>query len=119
MLWLSDKYLKLGRIQSNARTANNTDGYNTILKYVTSFQDIKDLQDRLKDSLESLKDCLTHDWLEEGLNFSLMKYYTDLSWAQLVNEPMERKKVPIKDMDEILKVPGAGKKCRKILIEGI
>ena len=90
------------------------------MKYVISLQDIKDLQDRLKDSLErSLKDCLTHDWLEEGLNFSLMKNYTDLSWTQLVNEPMERKKVPMNGLDEILKIPGAGEKCRKILVEGM
>ena len=47
-----------------------------------------------------------------------MKYYTDLSWAKMVNKPMERKREPIKHMDDILKIPGAGAVCVKILIEG-
>ena len=65
-----------------------------------------------------MKECLKHDWLEEGLSFSLMEYYTDLSWAKMVNKPMERKREPINHMDDILKVPRAGLVCVKILIEG-
>ena len=73
----------------------------------------------MKDSLErSLKDCLKHDWLETSQSFSLMKYYTDLSWTRMVDEPMGRQKIPRKSMDEILKVSGARKKWRKILVEG-
>ena len=73
----------------------------------------------MKDSLErSLKDFLKHDWVEAGQSFSLMRYYTDLSWARMVDQPMGREKTPMKDMDDILKVPGAGEKCRKILVVG-
>ena len=80
----------------------------------------KDLQDRVKDSLEKgLKDYLKHDWLEDGLNFNLMKYYIDLSWTRMVNAPMGRGREPMEGMDEILKVPGAGRKCVKILVEGV
>ena len=77
------------------------------------------LQTRVKSALErGYKDFLKHDWLEEGLSFSLMKYYTDLSWAKMVNKPMVKERVPMEGMDEILKVPGAGVVCVKILIEG-
>ena len=87
---------------------------------LTYFTDYELLQTRVKSALErGYKDFLKHDWLEEGLNFSLMKYYTDLSWAKMVNKPMERMREPIKHMDEILKVPGAGVVCVKILIEGM
>ena len=73
----------------------------------------------MKNSLErSLKDFLKHDWVEQGLKFFLMEYYTDLSWARMVDQPMGRKKKPMKGMDEILKVPVAGKKCIKILVVG-
>ena len=83
------------------------------------YEDCKDLQTRIKDSLDSTyKDFLKHDWLEEGLNFTLMKYYTNLSWEKMVNVPMERKKIPMESIDDILKVPGAGEKCIKILVEG-
>ena len=47
-----------------------------------------------------------------------MENYTDLSWAKMVNTVMERKREPINHMDDILKVPGAGVVCVKILIEG-
>ena len=77
------------------------------------------LQTRVKETLErGYKDFLKHDWLEEGLSFSLMKYYTDLSWAKMVNKPMEKERKPMDGMDEILKVPEAGVVCVKILIEG-
>ena len=73
----------------------------------------------MKEALErGYKDFLKHDWLEEGLSFSLMKYYTDLSWAKMVNKPMEKERKPMDGMDEILKVPEAGVVCVKILIEG-
>ena len=77
------------------------------------------LQTRVKEALErGYKDFLKHDWLEEGLSFSLMKYYTDLSWAKMVNKPMEKERKQMDGMDEILKVPEAGVVCVKILIEG-
>ena len=83
------------------------------------FTEYELLQSRVKRVLDTrYKDFLKHDWLEEGLSFSLMEYYTDLSWAKMVNTPMERYREPIKHMDEILKVPGAGVVCVKILIEG-
>ena len=73
----------------------------------------------MKSALEGrYKDFLKHDWLEDGLTFSLMENYTDLSWAKMVNKPMERDTEPIKHMDDILNVPGAGVVCVKILIEG-
>ena len=83
------------------------------------FQGIADFQSRIKDSLErNFKDFLKHDWLEEGLNFPLMQYYTDLVWTRMVKEAMRRPQKPMKGMDEILKIPGAGKKCIKILVVG-
>ena len=65
-----------------------------------------------------MKDCLKHDWLEEGVNFPLMKYYTDLVWVKEVKETMGREKKPMKGMDEIIQVPGAGTKGLNVLVEG-
>ena len=85
----------------------------------TYFTDYELLQTRVKSALErGYKDFLKHDWLEEGLCFSLMENYTDLSWAKMVNKPMVREKEPMEGMDDILKVPRAGVVCVKILIEG-
>ena len=36
----------------------------------------------------------------------------------MVKEAMGKKGKTMKGLDEILKIPGAGEKCRKILIEG-
>ena len=84
-----------------------------------TFKEIVDLQTRIKDSLETkFWDCLKHDWLEEGHTFPLMKYYTDLVWKRMVKEAMGKEEKTMKSMDEILKVPGAGVKCVKILVEG-
>ena len=47
-----------------------------------------------------------------------MQYYTDLVWTRMVKEAMGRQPKSMKGMEEILKIPGAGKKCRKILVEG-
>ena len=78
------------------------------------------LQTRVKNALERrYKDFLKHDWLEDGLSFSLMENYTDLSWAKMVNKPMERKREPVMHMDDILQADRGGKKCQKILIEGV
>ena len=78
------------------------------------------MQSKLKDFLErSFKDCLKHDWLEDVSNFPLMQYYTDLVWTHMVKEAMGKKGEPMKGMDEILKVPGAGIKCIKILVQGV
>ena len=86
---------------------------------LTYFAEYDLLQTRIKSAIErGYKDFLKHDWLEEGLSFSLMKYYTDLSWAKIVNKPKVREREPMEDMDEILKVPGAGVVCVKILIKG-
>ena len=85
----------------------------------TYFTEYDLLQTRVKRALErGYKDFLKHDWLEEGLCFSLMENYTDLSWAKMVNKPMAKERVPMEGMDDILKVPGAGVVCVKILIEG-
>ena len=65
-----------------------------------------------------MKDCLKHDWLEEGINFPLMKYYTDLTRTRMVKEVMGKEKKTMKGMDEILEVPGAGKKGLNVLVEG-
>ena len=78
------------------------------------------MQSRLKDSLErNFEDFLKHDWLEEGLDFPLMQYYTDLVWTRMVKEAMGRQPKSMKGMDEILKIPGAGEKCIKILVVGV
>ena len=37
----------------------------------------------------------------------------------MVNAPMGREKTPMNGMDEILEVPGAGRKCVRILVEGV
>ena len=47
-----------------------------------------------------------------------MENYTDLSWAKMVNKPMERKREPVMHMDDILHADRGGKKCQKILVEG-
>ena len=47
-----------------------------------------------------------------------MQYYTDLVWTRMVKEAMGRQQKSMKGMDEILKIPGTAKKCRKILVEG-
>ena len=48
-----------------------------------------------------------------------MEYYTDLSWAKMVNKPMERKREPVMHMDDILHADRGGKMCQKFLIEGV
>ena len=41
-----------------------------------------DLQNRIKRShVRNYKDFLKHDWLEDGHNFPVMKYYTEMSRA--------------------------------------
>ena len=56
------------------------------MTYVVVYED---LQNRVKDSLDRvLRDCLKHDWLEDGINFSPIKYNTDMTWNRMVNEPM-------------------------------
>ena len=86
---------------------------------LTYFTEYDLLQTRVKSALElGYKDFLKHDWLKGGLSFSVMEYYTDLSWAKMVNKPMVRERVPMEGMDDILKVPEAGVVCVKILIEG-
>ena len=83
------------------------------------FVEVEDFTGRLKESLRrNLKDCLKHDWLEEGLTFPLMKYYTDLVWVRIVKEAMGRQRKSMKGMDEILEVPGAGEKGLNVLVEG-
>ena len=77
------------------------------------------LQTRVKNALDlRFKNCLKHDWLEDGHTFPLMQYYTDLVWTRMVKEAMGKKGKTMKGIDEILKVPGAGEKCCKILVEG-
>ena len=65
-----------------------------------------------------MKDCLKHDWLEDGHTFPLMQYYTDLVWTRMVKEAMGWGQKSMKGMDEILKVPGAGRKGLNVLIQG-
>ena len=80
---------------------------------------IADLQIRVKDFLDiNFKDSPKHDWLEDGHTFPLMQYYTDLVWTRMVQEAMGKKGKTMKGMDEILKIPGAGIKCIRILVEG-
>ena len=58
----------------------------------TNFTEYDLLQTRVKSALErGYKDFLKHDWLEEGLCFSLMENYTDLIWAKMVNKPMAKR----------------------------
>ena len=47
-----------------------------------------------------------------------MEYYTDLVWKRRVKEPMGWGQRPMKGMDDILKVPDAGKRGLNILIQG-
>ena len=47
-----------------------------------------------------------------------MKYYTDLTWARMVKEAMGKEQEPMQSMYDILNIPGAEQKCRKILVEG-
>ena len=83
------------------------------------FVEVEDFTWRLKESLRrNLKDCLKHDWLEEGINFPLMKYYTDLVWVRIVTEAMGRERKPMKGIHEILELQGAGEKGLNILVEG-
>ena len=78
-----------------------------------------ELQNRVKDYLESsLRDCLKHDWLEDGHTFPLMEYYTDLVWTRMVKEAMGWGEKSMKGMGEILKVPGAGRRGLNVLIQG-
>ena len=73
----------------------------------------------MKESLRrNLKDCLKHDWLEEGIHFPLMKYYTDLTWTRMIKEVMGKERKTMKGMHEILEVQGAGEKGLNILVEG-
>ena len=84
-----------------------------------TISEISDLQIRTKHALEiKFKDFLKHDWLEEGLNFSLMKYYTDLVWKRRVKEAMDTEEKSMEGLDELLYVEGAGNVCVKILVEG-
>ena len=87
-----------------------------ILRIISEFAD---LQNRVKNYLESsLRDCLKHDWLEDGHTFPLMQYYTDLVWTRMVKEAMGWKGKTMKGLEEILEVPGAGERCLKILVVG-
>ena len=91
----------------------------TIFGFSFYFQGFADLQRRIKDSLErNFKDCLKHDWLEDGHTFPLMQYYTDLVWKRMVKEAMGKKGKTMRGIYEILEVTGAGIKCIKILVEG-
>ena len=47
-----------------------------------------------------------------------MENYTDLSWAEIVKDPMGWGEKSLKGMDEILKVPGAGERGLSVLIQG-
>ena len=47
-----------------------------------------------------------------------MQYYTDLVWTRMVKEAMGWGEKSLKGLDEILKVPGAGRKGLNILIQG-
>ena len=86
------------------------------LRIISEFAD---LQNRVKNYLESsLRDCLKHDWLEDGHTFPLIQYYTDLVWTRMVKEAMGWKGKTMKGLEEILEVPGAGEKCLKILVVG-
>ena len=91
-----------------------------ILKFNFSLlQGFKDFQARIKKSLQDrFKDCLKHDWLDEGHTFPLMKYYTQLVWKRRVKEAMGTENKIMKGMEELLCVEGAGKVCVKILVEG-
>ena len=83
------------------------------------FSEISDLKVRVKESLSrSLRDSLKHDWLEEGLNFPLMKYYTDLVWKRKVKDAMGKVTKSMKGMEEVLQIDGAGIRGRNILVEG-
>ena len=46
-----------------------------------------------------------------------MQNYTDLVWTRMVKEAMGKQQKSMKGMDDILKIPGAGKRSRKILVE--
>ena len=48
-----------------------------------------------------------------------MQYYTDLVWTRMAKEAMGKKGETMKGMEEILKIPGAGEKCIKILVVGV
>ena len=81
--------------------------------------EFEELQNRVKHFLErTLKDCLKHDWLEDGHTYPLMEYYTDLVWKRMVKEALAWKQKPMKGMDEMLEIPGAGIKGLNILIQG-
>ena len=67
----------------------------------------------------TLKDCLKHDWLEDGHTYPLMEYYTDLVWKRMVKHAMGRRQKTMKGMYEMLEIPGAGKKGLNILIQGM
>ena len=83
------------------------------------FVEVQDFTSRLKASLRrNLNDCMEHDWLADGLDFPVMEYYTDLVWVRMVKEAMGRQRKPMKGMDEILEVPGAGERGINILVEG-
>ena len=107
---------------SNITSTNLTfsDFFEHCFQNVSNFVlEFLELQNRTKASLDnSLRDFLKHDWLEDGHTFPLMKYYTDLVWKRTVKEAMGKKEKSMKGMDELLKVPGAGTKCIKILVEG-
>ena len=66
----------------------------------------------------NFKDCPKHDWLEDGHAFPVMQYYTDLVWTRMVKEAMGWGEKSMKGMDEILEIPGAGRKGLNVLIQG-
>ena len=66
----------------------------------------------------NFKDCLKHDWLEDGHTFPLMQYYIDLVWTRMVKEALGWGEKSMKGMDEILEIPGAGRKGLNVLIQG-
>ena len=85
------------------------------------FTGVESLQERLKWSLTGRwEDCLKHDWLPEDQSwrFHLMQYYTDLKWVKMVNLALRKKKKDLDSIFDILKVKDAGRKPKKILVEG-
>ena len=47
-----------------------------------------------------------------------MQYYTDLKWIRMVNLALRKEKKDLESIFDILKVKDAGRKPKKILVEG-
>ena len=85
------------------------------------FTGIESFQERLKWSLTGRwEDCLRHDWLpkDKSWRFHLMQYYTDLKWVEMVNLALRKEKKDLESIFDILKVKDAGRKPKRILVEG-